>query len=75
MLVVNLGVQLFLNPAPVPLLGPPEEAAWETLWSTDDVNYGGNGTAALDTQDQNWIIPAQAAVVLRPGRKEKGQGA
>lgn len=74
LLVVNLGVQLFLNPAPVPLLGPPEDAAWETLWSTDDVKYGGNGTAALDTQDQNWIIPAQAAVVLRPGRKEKGQG-
>ncbi|MGB9471770.1 MAG: malto-oligosyltrehalose trehalohydrolase [Candidatus Acidiferrum sp.] len=75
LLVVNLGVQLCLNPAPVPLLAPPENEAWETLWSTEDVKYGGNGTAALDTEDQNWIVPAQAAVVLRPVKKEKGPAA
>lgn len=75
LLVVNLGVQLFLNPAPVPLLAPPENGAWETLWSTEDVKYGGNGTAALDAEELNWIIPAQAAVVLRPVKKEKGPAA
>ena len=75
LLVVNLGVQLFLNPAPEPLLAPPENAAWETLWSTEDVKYGGNGTAVLDTEEVNWIIPAQAAVVLRPAKKERGPAA
>jgi maltooligosyltrehalose trehalohydrolase len=68
LLIVNLGVQLDLNPSPVPLLGPPEDTAWITLWSTEDPQYGGNGTPPLDS-DLNWIIPAHAAVVLKPETK------
>jgi maltooligosyltrehalose trehalohydrolase len=64
LLVVNLGVELELNPAPEPLLGPPESGEWTKLWSTEDPQYGGGGTAALDS-DQNWRIPGLAAVVLR----------
>ncbi len=71
LLVVNLGTQLFLSPSPVPLLAPPENSEWQLLWSTEDVKYGGNGTPALDS-DLNWIIPAHAAVVLRPAEKEGG---
>jgi maltooligosyltrehalose trehalohydrolase len=67
LLIVNLGVQLFLNPSPVPLLGPPEGAQWQVLWSTEDPKYGGNGTPPLDS-DRNWIIPAHAAVVLKPAK-------
>jgi maltooligosyltrehalose trehalohydrolase len=64
-LLINMGVELFLNPAPEPLLGPPENMRWEVLWSTEDPKYGGNGTPVLDSE-LNWIIPAQAAVVLKP---------
>jgi maltooligosyltrehalose trehalohydrolase len=65
LLVVNLGVDLNLNPAPEPLLAPPESAGWKILWSTEDPRYGGCGTAPLDTED-NWKIPGQAAVLLTP---------
>ena len=71
LLVVNLGSQLHFNPSPEPLLAAPASSEWEILWSTEDPDYGGNGTAPLDS-DLNWIIPAHAAVVLRPvNQKEK----
>ena len=65
LLLVNLGADLELNPAPEPLLAPPEHTEWAKLWSSDDPQYGGCGTAALDTE-QSWKIPGQAAVVLHP---------
>jgi maltooligosyltrehalose trehalohydrolase len=71
LLVVNLGRDLKFNPSPEPLLGPPENANWGILWSSDSVKYGGNGTPALDS-DLNWIIPAQSAVVLRPVSTDGG---
>jgi len=69
LLIVNLGVELHLNPSPEPLLGPPENEEWSTLWSSDDPRYGGSGTPPLDS-DLNWIIPAHAAVVLKPTKKK-----
>jgi maltooligosyltrehalose trehalohydrolase len=71
LLLVNLGPQLFLDPAPVPLLGPPENTEWTILWSSEDPKYGGNGTAQLDS-NLNWIIPAHIAVVLKPKSKTGG---
>ena len=71
LLVVNLGEDLHLNPAPEPLLGPPENTQWEVQWSTEDPRYGGNGTPPLDSE-RNWIIPAHAAVVLRPAKIKEG---
>jgi maltooligosyltrehalose trehalohydrolase len=65
LLVVNLGVELELNPAPEPLLGPPNGSEWTTLWSSESARYGGSGTAPLDS-DENWRIPGQAAALLRP---------
>ncbi len=72
LLVVNLGAQLFLSPSPVPLLAPPENSEWQVLWSTEDPKYGGNGTPTLDSE-LNWIVPAHAAVVLKPVKKPEGQ--
>src|SRR5262249_11539814 len=66
LLVVNLGRDLHLDPAPEPLLAPPEGEGWEILWSSEDPRYGGNGTAPLDTEE-NWRIPGEAAGVLAPG--------
>ena len=71
LLVVNLGAEVYLNPAPEPLLGPPANTQWEVQWSTEDPRYGGNGTPPLDSE-RNWIIPAQAAVVLRPAKMKEG---
>jgi maltooligosyltrehalose trehalohydrolase len=68
LLIVNLGHDLHLHPAPEPLLGAPNKGRWENQWSSEDPRYGGSGTAPLDTPDDNWHIPGQAAVVLRPAR-------
>jgi maltooligosyltrehalose trehalohydrolase len=65
LLLVNLGVELEFNPCPEPLLGPPEGKAWKKLWSSEDPQYGGGGTAELDS-DNSWRIPAHSAVVLHP---------
>jgi maltooligosyltrehalose trehalohydrolase len=65
LLLVNLGLDLNFNPAPEPLLGPPVNSNWGTLWSSDDIRYGGCGTPPLDT-DENWKIPGEAAVLLHP---------
>jgi maltooligosyltrehalose trehalohydrolase len=68
LLVVNLGPALHFDPASEPLLAPPAECEWETLWSSESVKYGGSGERPLDTEE-NWKIPEQAAVLLRPRRK------
>jgi maltooligosyltrehalose trehalohydrolase len=73
LLVVNLGAQLQLRSASFPLLGPPENTEWRVRWSSEDPRYGGNGTPLLDTE-QGWIIPAQAAVFLRPVVHEEREG-
>ena len=65
LLLVNLGIVLQENPAPEPLLAPPEDTVWEKLWSSEDARYGGCGTAPLDTVE-NWRMPAQAAILLYP---------
>lgn len=69
LLIVNLGRDLHLDPAPEPLLAPPEGRRWQTAWSSEDPRYGGSGTPPLDTDD-NWRIPGEAAVVLVPGPTE-----
>jgi len=65
LLLINLGRQTHLNPSPEPLLAPPAGKAWETLWSSEDPRYGGQGTPALETEN-NWHIPGEAAVVMYP---------
>jgi maltooligosyltrehalose trehalohydrolase len=68
LLVVNLGADLELDPAPEPLLAAPADVHWTTLWSTEDPAYGGHGTPPLETED-NWRLPGRAAVVLAPSRR------
>lgn len=65
LLLVNLGRDLHLDPAPEPLLAPPEGCLWRVLLATTDPRYGGCGTPELDVMD-NWHIPGHAAVVLAP---------
>jgi maltooligosyltrehalose trehalohydrolase len=65
LLLVNLGVDLAFDPAPEPLLAPPVDSLWRTLWSSEHMAYGGPGVAPLETR-YNWRIPGHAAVVLEP---------
>jgi maltooligosyltrehalose trehalohydrolase len=68
LLMVNLGIDLHLDPAPEPLLAPPEGAEWTIRWSSENPKYGGIGTPPLDSEE-NWQIPGHAAVVLQPNLK------
>lgn len=67
LLLVNFGRDLWLDPAPEPLLAPPEERVWEVQWSSEAPEYGGCGTAPLESSD-NWRIAGHAAVVMRPAQ-------
>jgi len=65
LLVLNLGCDLDLSPAPEPLLAPPAGTRWTVLWSSESAKYGGQGTAALHPEWE-WHLPAEAAVLLGP---------
>jgi maltooligosyltrehalose trehalohydrolase len=66
LVVVNLGRDLHLEVAPEPMLAPPEGKLWQIQWSTETPCYGGGATVALESDDDNWTIPGEAAVVLQP---------
>jgi maltooligosyltrehalose trehalohydrolase len=73
LVLVNFGRDLHLDPAPEPLLAPPQDGIWRILWSSEDPRYGGNGTFPPDTDD-NWRLPGYAAVVLTSERAiQKGE--
>jgi maltooligosyltrehalose trehalohydrolase len=64
LLVVNLGRDLALVPAPEPLLAPPPHSRWQIRWSSEDPIYGGGGTPAVESASGEWHLPGHAAVVL-----------
>ncbi len=63
LLLINLGLDLPLKPAPEPLLAPPEGHAWTLKWSSESPKYGGCGTPALAV-DADWRALGNAAVLL-----------
>jgi maltooligosyltrehalose trehalohydrolase len=69
LLLVNFGRDLHLDPAPEPLLAPPDGMTWQTLWSSEDPRYGGTGTPRLESKD-NWRIPGHAAVAMHPTKRK-----
>ncbi|MFP5262177.1 MAG: malto-oligosyltrehalose trehalohydrolase [Blastocatellia bacterium] len=69
LLVVNFGRDLHFDPAPEPLLAPPEDMRWEILWSSERPRYGGLGTPTPDERD-DWRIPGHAAIALIPKKAE-----
>jgi maltooligosyltrehalose trehalohydrolase len=84
LLVVNLGRDLDLSPAPEPLIAPPGPDGWSLVWSSESVSYGGSGTPPLNSESE-WRIPGEAAVLLKaatsrratsaPDGTERGEGA
>ena len=65
LLLVNLGRALHYDPAPEPLLAPPEGKGWAVLWGSEAPEYGGTGNPEPEGDD-GWRIPGQAAVLLAP---------
>ena len=63
LLVVNLGIDLKLSPAPEPLLAPPDGRMWTLHWSSEDPKYGGSGTPRFNSEMGNWTIMGQSAAV------------
>lgn len=70
LLIVNLGRDLPLDPAPEPLLAPPEGRAWHVAWSSEQPRYGGHGTPPVETNGA-WRIPGETAMVLVPGNRSE----
>ncbi len=68
LLIVNLGGDLVLDPAPEPLLAPVEGHGWRLLWSSEAPRYGGAGIVPPDPEGI-WRLPGQAAIVLAPKRE------
>jgi maltooligosyltrehalose trehalohydrolase len=65
LLLVNLGRDLWLRPAPQPLLAPPEGQRWSVAWSSESPRYGGAGTPPVDADGEGWRILGHAAVLLQ----------
>jgi maltooligosyltrehalose trehalohydrolase len=65
-LIVNLGGLLERGSFADPLLAPPSGADWSLQWSSEDPRYDGGGTADV-WPDGGWRVPAECALVLRPG--------
>jgi maltooligosyltrehalose trehalohydrolase len=74
LLIVNLGHDLLLGPAPEPLLAPVEGQAWRLLWSSEAPLYGGAGIPAQNAEG-DWLILGQSAAVLAPGPLAAGHNA
>jgi maltooligosyltrehalose trehalohydrolase len=69
LLVTNFGKSETLKPASEPLLAPPPGCRWETFWRSDSPRYGGAGPVAVATREQ-WTLPAESTVALRPVLRE-----
>src|SRR6185436_10047138 len=62
LLLVNLGVAIYAETLPEPLLAPPFGMRWGNSWSSEDAQYGGSGTPAVERAD-GWAIPGECAVL------------
>ncbi|MGE5399524.1 MAG: malto-oligosyltrehalose trehalohydrolase [Ignavibacteriales bacterium] len=65
LLLVNFGRDLLLDIMPEPLLAPPLGKQWKIAWASEDPDYGGCGSPAIDT-GASWRIQGQAAALLIP---------
>src|SRR5690606_35545508 len=72
LVIVNFGRDQWLNPAPQPLLAPPEGRDWGIIFSSDELAYGGRG-ARLVFDEGLWRLPGEAAVVLASRPSEVGE--
>jgi maltooligosyltrehalose trehalohydrolase len=67
LLVVNLGTDLRRPSFAEPLTAPPGNSDWVVAWCSEDPAYGGSGVPEILPIDGQWNVPAESAIVLRPG--------
>lgn len=65
LLIVNLGRDFQLTPAPEPLLAPHENHDWKLYWSSEYPQYGGHGACEISTK-ADWLVPGLSAALLKP---------
>lgn len=63
LLLVNLGPELTLDPAPEPLLAPPLGHEWQLRMSSEDVKYGGSGFLPACVEGRWQLSPRSTAVL------------
>ena len=66
LLLVNIGALLRTPAIAEPLLAPPQDMRWRTIWSSEDPKYGGSGTPEAAVRGRGWWMNAQSAVFLAP---------
>ncbi len=64
LLLVNLARDLHWRPSAEPLVAPALNTHWQVMFSSEDPQYGGSGTALLNTA--NWHVPGHAAILMKP---------
>ncbi len=65
LILINLGVDFTIFPASEPLLAPPTEHEWKSMWSSELPKYGGFGYQKIPDKG-NWKITGHSATVLYP---------
>jgi len=63
LLLVNFGPDHYFNPGPEPLLVPGINQDFEILWSSEAIEYGGEGTPPINIP--YWKILGHSTVVLK----------
>lgn len=71
-LLINFGPDHYFSPAPEPLLAPGVDLEFESLWSSESPNYGGEGTPPFNIP--SWKILGHSAMVLKT-KPNKGNDA
>jgi maltooligosyltrehalose trehalohydrolase len=67
LLIVNLECDLDLSPVAEPLLAPPFDTRWTLQWTSESVEYGGQGTPPLRVHSRLYV-PGGSAVLLQSTR-------
>ena len=67
LLIINFGPDLFLQPSPEPLLAPDVNQEFRLLWSSESLEYGGEGTPPINIP--YWKILGHSAIVLESVKK------
>jgi maltooligosyltrehalose trehalohydrolase len=63
LLLINLDVGTTFDPAPEPLIAPPQGTSWKALWSSEHPAYGGRGILSI-VEEGEWRLQGFAALVL-----------
>jgi maltooligosyltrehalose trehalohydrolase len=63
LLLINMGRDLLLEPAPEPLLAPSEGSSWIVMWASEDPRYGGSGIPTWPAAG-SWHLQGETAIVL-----------